>query len=168
MGVMSALIRPTEIYADVRRAGVQTLTILDTGCERSVIGRQLIPDVPLTDTALKLHAVNGSAIPLIGAAVISFEMNGCQASANVVVTDALDEFILGIDLLSTNCCRWEFGAAKLYLNGCEIPVYKVNGQREQQYGVLTSRKIGLYSQVVRIISRLGWFVMVCESLLPTG
>ena len=42
----------------------------------------------------------------------------------MVVTDALERLILGIDWLSTNGCQWDFGAAKLHLNGHAIPVYR--------------------------------------------
>ena len=124
VGVISAQSRPAEIYVDVTIEGVSTLSILDTGCERSIIGRRLIPNVPLTDTSLRLFAVNGSAIPLAGSAVIEFEISGRRATANVVVTDALDELILGIDWLAANWYQWDFGEATLHFNGCDIPVYK--------------------------------------------
>src|SRR5208282_4239076 len=122
--VISAQVRLAEIYVDVSIRGVSTLSILDTGCERSIIGRRLIPNVPLTDTSLRLFAVNGSAIPLLVAAVIEFESSGRRATADVVVTDALDELIIGIDWLSANRCRWDFGEATLRFDGGDIPVYK--------------------------------------------
>ena len=42
------------------------------------------------DTALKLHAVNGSAIPLVDAASIAVKIGDGGAVANVFVPDALD------------------------------------------------------------------------------
>src|SRR5208282_329200 len=124
VGVISAQVHPAEIYVRVHLGGRQILTILVTGCERSIIGKSLIPDLQLTDTGLSLFAANGTSIPLVGAVTLTFDLEGHPASTNVVVTEALDELILGIDWLSTHRCQWDLGTATLKLNGREIPVYK--------------------------------------------
>jgi hypothetical protein len=41
-----------------------------------------------------------------------------------LVTEVLEELILGIDWLSSNRCQWDFGAAKLQLSDHQIRVYK--------------------------------------------
>jgi transposase InsO family protein len=124
LGIISAHVRPAEIYASVRIAGKQAVCLLDTGCERSIIGRKLIPDCQLTDTNMNLYAANGTPIPLIGAVQLDFTMDGHSASANLVVSDAIEDLILGIDWLATNNCQWDFGTATLFLNGKEIQLYK--------------------------------------------
>src|SRR5208282_3083952 len=124
VGVISAQVHPAEIYVRVNLNGRQILTILDTGCERSIIGKSLIPELKLTDTGLNLFAANGTSIPLVGAVTLNFSLEGYPASANVVVTEVLDDMVLGIDWLSTHRCQWDFGTSTLRLDGREIPVHK--------------------------------------------
>jgi hypothetical protein len=44
MGAISAQIRQAEIYVDASIEGKKVVCLLDTGCERSLIGRKLIPE----------------------------------------------------------------------------------------------------------------------------
>jgi hypothetical protein len=122
--IISTDIRPAEIYVSVRIAGTQAVCLLDTGCERSIIGRKLIPHHPLTETNLNLYAANGTSIPLLGAIQLQFTIDGYPTSANLVVSDAIEELILGIDWLANNNCQWDFGAAKLRINKNEIQLYR--------------------------------------------
>ena len=73
--------------------------MLDSGCDKSIIGRQLIPDHELTPTDLKLFAANGTPIPLVGAVSLMFSIDTAPFAADVVETENLDEFILGNDWL---------------------------------------------------------------------
>jgi hypothetical protein len=124
MGAISAQIRPAEIYVDASIEGKKVVCLLDTGCERSLIGRKLIPERFLTGTNTNLFAANGTPIPVIGTTCLEFLIDGIKVTANLLVTEVLEELILGIDWLSSNRCQWDFGAAKLQLSDHQIRVYK--------------------------------------------
>ena len=123
LGVISAKVRAPEIYVNAQLGNRQILCILDTGCERSIIGRKLIPDVELTDTNMEVFAANGASIPLIGATTLRFSIDGHSVKAHVVVTDVIEELILGIDWLATNGCRWDFSLAKVWIGDQEIQTH---------------------------------------------
>ena len=99
------------VYMPIRLFGHRVLALLDSGCDTSVIGRRHLPsemEIPLTRRTL--FVANGLQIPLIGEVTIAFQVQGLQHTADVVVTDAIDELILGIDWLAKEACRWDFGS----------------------------------------------------------
>jgi hypothetical protein len=98
-------------------------TLLDSGCENSVIARRLIPEAVLSHTSRRLFAANGTQIPLLGQTTIKFRVGNSEMSAEVVVTDAVDELILGIDWMSENKCRWDFGKSVIGFNGKSIQLH---------------------------------------------
>ena len=89
LGVIGATLRPPEIYVNAIVAGKLVTCLLDTGCERSLIGRKLIPNYQLGHTNLNLYAADGTSIPVIGAVQLSFTLDGHRTQTNVVVTEAL-------------------------------------------------------------------------------
>jgi hypothetical protein len=105
MGAITARIRPAEIYVDASTEGKKVVCLLDTGCERSLTGRKLIPERFLTGTNTNLFAANGTAIPVIGTTCLEFLIDGIKVTANLLVTEVLAELILGIDWLSSNRCQ---------------------------------------------------------------
>ena len=114
MNAISATARSAEVYVDARIHGKHVVCLLDTGCEQTIVGRKLLPNhCPLYDTDLKLFAANGTAIPLVGATSLKLTIDGHPIVVKAVVTDALEELILGVDWLSANRCIWDFGGATL-------------------------------------------------------
>jgi hypothetical protein len=72
---VSGLSRGGEVYVNVTLSGKKIAALLDTGCERSIIGRSLIPAVPLEPMETKLWAVNGTEIPLLGKVTLELFLN---------------------------------------------------------------------------------------------
>ena len=52
---------------------------------------------------------------MLGEALIVFTFGGQEHSAIVVVTEAIEELILGIDWLASKACRWDFEHGRLGL-----------------------------------------------------
>ena len=113
-GTISGLNSPARIrqeaYLEVKLGTRQILALLDSGCEQSVIGRNLIKKVPLEPTSEKLSTADGTDIPLLGETTITFAVADCSTNCRVVVTDATTELILGIEWLQRNQCVWNFGS----------------------------------------------------------
>ena len=112
-----------EAHLEVKLGDKRILALLDSGCEQSVIGRNLIRHVPLEPTRQKLSTADGTEIPLLGEITIEFSVFGFHTDCRVVVSDVITELILGIDWLQKNQCVWNFGAICLLLmdtmDGCD-------------------------------------------------
>jgi len=113
-----------EAYVKAKIDQKEVICLLDTGCERSAIGRKLIPSYPLTKTQLELVAANDTPIPLIGVTKVLLTIGGKHFEVEVAVSDVLEELILGIDFLAAHNCKWDFGEAKVTIEGLEILLYQ--------------------------------------------
>ena len=120
-GNLSGLTSPSKIrreaYWDVKLGGRNLLALLDSGCEQSVIGRNLIRKVPLEPTEEKLSTADGTDLPLLGETVVNFSIAGFSTSCRVVVTEAITDLILGIEWLQRNQCVWDFGSNSFTIKG---------------------------------------------------
>ena len=106
-----------EAYLEIYMGSRRTLALSDSGCEQSVIGRKLIRRVPLEPTNEKLCTADGTDIPLLGETTIELSVSGFKTSCRVVVTDAITEFILGIEWMKRNQCVWDFGSNSFTIHG---------------------------------------------------
>ena len=106
-----------EAHLEVKLGDKRILALLDSGCEQSVIGRNLIRHVPLEPTRQKLSTADGTEIPLLGEITIEFSVFGFHTECRVVVSDVITELILGIDWLQKNQCVWNFGSNLFAING---------------------------------------------------
>ena len=106
-----------EAYLEIQLRTRRMLALLDTGCDHSVIGRRLIPQLTLKPTTQKLYAANGNELSLLGETTVHFKVGEIRLSAAVVVTEALDELILGMDWLTENNCTWDFGRKSFEVSG---------------------------------------------------
>ena len=120
-GKIQGLSSPTKIrreaYLEVQLGSRRVLASLDSGCEQSVVGRNLIKRLPLVPTEEKLSTADGTDIPLLGETTIEFWVSGLPTSCRVVVTDAITELILGIEWLQQNQCVWDFGSNSFVIKG---------------------------------------------------
>ena len=120
-GKLSGLTSPSKIrreaYLDVRMGGRNLLALLDSGCEQSVIGKNLVRKVQLEPTDEKLSTADGTDLPLLGETIIHFSIAGFSTSCRVVVTEAVTDLILGIEWLQRNQCVWDFGSNSFTIKG---------------------------------------------------
>ena len=74
--------------------------LLETGCDMSVVSRRVVPNELLKPTTLKkLFASNGTEIALLGEVELTLVLAGYEVTAAVVVSEEVDDLILGIDWL---------------------------------------------------------------------
>jgi Zinc knuckle len=112
----------SETYIDIEVYGTHCHGLLDTGCELSLIPRKLVPTATLSPTDRKVYAANGSNIPLLGAMTLVFTIQGIPFTADLLVTNFVDELMLGFDWLRTNRCQWLFDQSVLVVGGRRIPL----------------------------------------------
>ena len=82
--------------------------ILDIECGTSVVSRRVISNELLKLTTQKLFAANETDIALLGEIELTLTMARYEVTAAVVVSEEVDDLILGFDWLDRHQCRWSF------------------------------------------------------------
>ena len=106
-----------QVYLTMVIGSQSTPCLIDTGCELSLAPLKLVNDVQLTATDQRVYAANGSDIRIRGATRLQFLLNGLKTQADVLVTEDVEEPMLGIDWLVEHQCYWDFRRSLLYVDG---------------------------------------------------
>jgi predicted aspartyl protease len=106
-----------EVYLPITVNGKQHSCLIDTGCEMSLIPRKLIPRARLQPTKQRIFAANGTEIPIHGVVRLRFRVEGFDTAATLLVSDLIEEMMLGIDWLTEHKCHWVFHEKLLYVDG---------------------------------------------------
>jgi len=109
------LVSPTRIYVTAYIDGKPVQCLLDSGCERSVISRNVIPNAKLTHSRYSHTVADKASLPTLGDTNLHFEVDGNRFEANVSVSPAIDNFLLGSDWLEANKAKWDFATGTLPL-----------------------------------------------------
>ena len=83
------------VYLVVQFQGTAVPALLDTGCERSVVGSCLLKEAEVVPTNMTLTAANGTPIPLKGETRTSLSVGTDVLPAHLLVTEHLADLILG-------------------------------------------------------------------------
>jgi len=97
--------------------------LLDSGCERSVISRNVVPNVKLTNTRYNLTVADKAHLPILGDTHLHFKVDGNCFEANVSVSPAIDDFLLGSDWLEANRVKCDFATGTLHFGDRVIRAY---------------------------------------------
>jgi len=117
------LVSPTRVYVTAYVDGRPIQCLLDSGCERSIISRNVIPRAKLTHTRYDLTVADKASLPILGDTDLCFEIDGNCFEANVSVSPAIDDFLLGSDWLEANRATWDFATGTLHLGDHVIRAY---------------------------------------------
>ena len=114
---------PTHIYVTAYVGGRPIQCLLDSGCERSVISRNVVPNAKLTHSQYNLTVADKASLPILGDTTLHFEVDGNRFEANVSVSSAIDDFLLGSDWLEANGAKWDFATGTLHFGDRVIRAY---------------------------------------------
>ena len=112
-----------ESYMEIIVPGHKAACLLDTGCEKSMLPGKLAYGMQLKPTDLSVHAANGAKIPIKGTVRMQFDLEGMPLEAEFLVSDAVDEMMLGIDWLTENACQWKFDERAIVIAGRQITLH---------------------------------------------
>ena len=87
-----------------------------------MLPRRFVPAAALAHTNIRIYAPNGTKIPVMVAVTIQFEVEGVPVNCEFLVSNAIDEPMLGIDWLVRNNCTWDFVRGVLLIAGKEVPL----------------------------------------------
>jgi len=106
-----------ETYIEVEICNQTHKCLLDTGCDHSIILGKLVPTATLEHAPVDVTAANGSVINILGHLTNKFAIKGVPLKPDLLVSDDVDEFMLGFDWLMAQKARWDFNAKTLTLHG---------------------------------------------------
>ena len=107
----------SDTYLQIFVKGKGCNALIDTGSERSLMPRRLVPTVVLKPSTIKLYAANETEITNLGTMVLRYQVQGQTLETELVVSNDIDELIFGFDWLLANECYWHFGDGILYVQG---------------------------------------------------
>jgi len=121
---VSANMSPTKFYVTAEVSGEPVRCLLDSGCERSVISADLVPNAKLTPSQYSLYAANKASLDVVGDSVISFVIDGQLFEADVSMSAKVDEFLLGSDWLEKQGAKWDFADGTVTLGDHCIKMHR--------------------------------------------
>jgi len=110
----------TAVYLKIRVGGRLVHCLLDSGCEKSVINNRLVEGMTIERTEQRLYAANGSEVPVSGVVRLRLNVQGVPTELSALVSDAVEDAILGVDWLTEYSIQWNFGDKAIRLNGKRI------------------------------------------------
>jgi len=112
----------TETYVDVTIRGRTIQGLLDTGSELNVCPFRFCKNAKITPVQTELFAANSTPISVIGITRLHFEVGGVPSHADMLVSEEVDEFLLGFSYLKENNCEWLFAQSRILINGHPVPL----------------------------------------------
>ena len=88
-----------EAYIELVIAGRTCSCLLDTGSDVTLFPHALVRGLPLDQLVFNLSTANGTSIPILGAMTVTAKLQGRDIEIEGLVTDHVDEVILGLDWL---------------------------------------------------------------------
>jgi transposase InsO family protein len=102
-----------SVYLPIRYQQKEYRALLDTGCDISVLSSNILPDLSYQECSQRMTAANSSSIPIQGSTTVEFVVEGKPMTYRFLVSNAIDEIILGSDFLADYQCVWEFANSRL-------------------------------------------------------
>ena len=112
-----------KVYAKMTIGKVTTDVLFDSGCELSIVPFRMVKHITLNRATHTVTAANGTPVNIIGEKLIRFKLNGIPSSAEMLVSDEIDEPMLGSDYLHKECCVWDWSKSVLHIKGQDIQLH---------------------------------------------
>ena len=112
-----------ETYVNVTVRGRKASALLDSGCERSICPFGFCRNAKISPMKAELFAANATPISVVGVTRLPLEIDGMLLQAEVLVSEDIDELILGYNFLENNHCEWLFGQHRILINGRSVPLH---------------------------------------------
>jgi hypothetical protein len=93
--------------------------IFDTSSNVSIL-LTMFCDAPVQPTNLKIYAANITEIQISGLAHVRFRIDGLLLETQFVVSDVVDECLLGTKFVVHNQCIWDFAYDMLNISGRDV------------------------------------------------
>ena len=111
-------------YIEIKLGKKRCSGLIDTGSEVILLPKQLADLSQINRSSRKLRAANGTQINIVGEWQTTVAMGPLQVSMNFIVSDQIDEILVGIDWLREHRCLLSFADLTVALQGYCFPLLK--------------------------------------------
>jgi len=109
-----------NVYLVMALGGRRVPCLLDTGCDLTMVPREvinLVADVEIRPTTHRMWAANGTEVQIDGEATIPFVMEGRRLDTTAIVSPDIEEPMIGSEWMKAHRCLWDFQGSQLYIDG---------------------------------------------------
>jgi len=110
----------SDVYITMTLFGKEVSCLLDSGCEATLVPRSILSHLKRIDMEpvdRKVYAANDTPIHIEGKVCLPFVFDEQCIWTEALVSEDIEETMLGIDWLKQNECVWDFSTGKLSING---------------------------------------------------
>ena len=111
-------------YIEIKLGKKRCSGLLDTGSEVTLLPKQLADLSQINRSSRKLKAANGTQINIVGEWRTMVTMGPLRVAMNFIVSDQIDEILIGVDWLREHKCLLSFADLTITLQGYCIPMLK--------------------------------------------
>ena len=115
-------------YINIKIGKRRCAALLDTGSDVTLLPRHLADLSQIQRSTRKLSAANGSKITLIGEWHTTVMIGPIRVSMNFVVSDQVDEVLIGLDWMREHQCLLSFVDFTITLQEYRFPLLKRQGE----------------------------------------
>ena len=95
------------VYIDLSVGRWTVACLLDTGCDISLMPGRFAGNMELKPCIFPVTAANGTKINVLGSRVFHIKLNGIAFDAEMLVSNDIEEAMLGVDFLGSHDCTWQ-------------------------------------------------------------
>ena len=138
------------LFIEIKIGKKRCSALLDTGSEVTLLPKHLADLTQLNRASRKLRAANGTKINIIGEWRTTVTMGPLRVRMNFIVSDQIDELLVGIDWMRENGCGLSFADLTIELKGYRFPLHRKTNEGKryvEQYTIV--RKTSELSKPVK-------------------
>ena len=116
-----------NVYARARVGGRMRKVLFDTGCSGCLMPAEFVEGEKLTETDVCLFSASGQSISVLGAIDLPFVIGGVKLKVRFVVSDEIDEIMMGFEFMRDNQCEWSIGKSEMRIRGKKVRMISREG-----------------------------------------
>ena len=121
VNVNKLVIIPTfENYLEIKTKAGKITALVDTGCQFTCGPSKFLAQAKLTPCETALFNAGGTQLKVKGCTMLTFQVNGLTLTTEMIVSDELDELLIGANTLKENDAQWDIRTGILTINGTSI------------------------------------------------
>ena len=96
--------------------------LVDTGANPNVIPSRMVAAKHIRPSKVRLTSASQQEISVLGEATVKFTINGRTFKEDFIVSDVVNEMILGMQFIRNHKCQWRFDESLLIVDGMHVPM----------------------------------------------
>jgi len=112
----------SNVYIMMKVLGKEVFCIVDSGCDVTIVPKELTDrcnSLRVRASTRQIWAANNTPIHIFGETDLPLELDGRCLWTPVLISEDVDEVMLGFDWLVNHNCLWDFNTGRLTVDGRE-------------------------------------------------